>query len=104
VREGATFTYFHPVVRYVGLISPVIGPLEAPGLWPRSLPTGVEWMFQALDNEPGNPVLPQNTITRVAGTGGRNVNYADGHGRIGGDTAVLTEMVAEATQAGAPVH
>jgi hypothetical protein len=104
VNGKTSFTYFKPVVRYVGLISPVIGPLEAPGLWPRSLPSGVRWMSQALDNKPNDPFLPQNTISRAAGTGGINIIYPDDHSHVGREPAALSEMIEEAKQAGAPVH
>lgn len=82
----------------------MIGPFEAPGLWPRSLPSGVVWMSQALDNQPNNPVLPQNTITRAAGTRGLDIIYPDGHSEVGREEAAFSEMNDEAKQAGAPVQ
>ena len=101
-KPQVALTPFFPTVRYVGLISPVMGPYEA--VWPLSLPVGVGWMFQALDNFPNDPLLPQHTITRAAGTMGHNIDFPDGHSAIGSDAAVLGWMVTEGKQAGAPVQ
>jgi hypothetical protein len=97
------FPTFNPNVRFVGLVSPVMGPNQIPFVWPKSLPAGVGLMFQALDNFPGDPFLVQHTITRAKGTGGDDQTFQLGHIDIGHDQGVLKNLIAEAIEAGAPV-
>jgi hypothetical protein len=104
INGKAQFTPFYPAVRFVGLISPVMGPNEVAGVWPRSLPAGVGYLYEALDNFPLDPFLPQHTITKAAKTSGpAPQTFQLGHIDIGHDPGVLATLIAEARAAGAPV-
>jgi len=104
-------------VRFVGLISPVMGPFAEdktqkgilPVVWTYDLPGGVDWLYQALDKDEddakklfGNPVLTQHVVTRAQGTKGDDHTYKEGHIKVGHDPQVLTDMTNEAKAAGAP--
>jgi hypothetical protein len=93
----------HPTVRYVGLISPVMGPLEVPGIWPTSLPAGVGWLYQALDGFPNSQFLPEHTITRAPGTSGYDFRYRYKHTDIGYQEIVRIGLRGEGKDAGAPI-
>lgn len=104
INGKAQFPVFHPIVRFVGLISPVMGPNEVAGVWPRSLPAGVGYLYEALDNLPNDPFLPQHTITKAVGTQGpAPQTFPMGHIEIGHDQGVRKTLVAQAKNAGAPV-
>jgi hypothetical protein len=96
-------TMFHPTIRYMGLISPVRGPFEAPGIWPTTLPRGVIWMYQALDSHPNSMFLPEHQITAAAGTQGVTYRYRYKHTAIGYSNLVLQTMEAQGVDAGAPI-
>ncbi|HZL37064.1 MAG TPA: Ig-like domain-containing protein, partial [Tepidisphaeraceae bacterium] len=103
IPTGTTYDghYLHPQVRFVGLISPVMGPMRVPFLWSESLPPGVTSMYQALDNFPNDDFLPQVTMTRSAGTGGDpDIQYPLAHTVIGKDPKVEADMVAAAKGVG----
>lgn len=104
IRTDIQVTKFHPVIRFVGIISDVnqMGPLC--GNWPTSLPGGVEAMFQALDNQPDDGSFPQITVTAADGTetNGDTI-YSDSHGAIGYADDVLTAMENFARMFGVPV-
>ncbi|MDB5290621.1 MAG: hypothetical protein JWL69_1862 [Phycisphaerales bacterium] len=95
-----------PKVRFVGLISPVMGPARVPFLWDFSVPSGTHWMYQGLDKDLAglNPILPQFPIGRPAGTAGHDIVYKKlGHQEVGHDPGVLKDMLADAKNAGVPV-
>jgi len=103
IPTGTTYDghYLHPQVRFVALISPVMGALALPFVWSTSLPSGVKWMYQALDDDPNDQFLPQATVTRGDGTAGApDLGYLDGHRAIGKDPKVFADMVAAAKQIG----
>jgi len=104
IRTGSQVVNFHPVIRFVGIISDVnqMGPLC--GNWPTSLPGGVEAMFQALDNTPNDAAFPQITVEDAEGTADNgDTIYAYTHGAIGGAANVLTDLENFARMFGVPI-
>jgi hypothetical protein len=95
---------FHPTVRFVGLISPVMGPFEHQGFWPYNLPAGPERLYEALDNEPNNPFLPQHVVGYEPGTIGTVKTYPDNHINVGYDKKVMEELLAQARLSGLPIN
>jgi hypothetical protein len=95
---------FHPTVRFVGLISPVMGPFEHKGFWPYNLPAGPDRLYEALDNEPNNPLVPQHEIGYEAGTTGTVKTFPDIHIKVGYDGKVMTELFAQAKLSGLPLN
>ena len=94
-----------PWVRYVGLISPVgqMGP-EAGSYWPTSLPGGVHYMYQALDNRPEDLIYWETTMTAAVGTVvSQPPRYPFSHSEIGYAQQVLTDMENAGIAAGAPI-
>lgn len=104
--KQVTYTrYWHPPMRYVGLVSPVAQmlPNPNPNDWPSSLPSGWAYMYQALDNKPNDLIYTQTTITRAAGTAGApDEQTQDDHHKIGLDAQVLDHMIAAANTAHVP--
>jgi hypothetical protein len=104
VNGKKEYQSFKPLVRFVGLVSPVMGLPEIQGAWPDSLPKGVQYFFEALDKDPNNPILLQHPIAIDPSTKTwPTFSPGDGHIKIGHDPIVLNKLIAAAEAAGAPV-
>jgi hypothetical protein len=100
----------HPAIGFVGLISPVNQMGE--GGWYSTLPSSVGFLSEALDNLPGDPIIPETTINRISGSavnvdikryngsGGRaSLSHID----IGYDGVVRSQLYADAELAGVSI-
>jgi len=95
----------HPWIRFVGLISPVgmMGPFQG-AAWETSLPLGVGYLAQALDNQPSSWIFPETTMAAATGTiQAVHDRFPFSHPDIGTAPEDLTFLIDQATQDGVPV-
>ena len=112
IKGRQTYPYkFSPLIRFVGLISPVrkmgkwIGNW---GEWPTVLPAGIKSVWEAGDNAPNDVIFTETRITAAAGTAYYFHQYPHPHPFIGywqpfNAPEVYDAMVAAASAAGAPI-